>query len=77
MKNKPPLPAGTIVIDPTLIQPGHRFHCTDCKHDDALTCLAMEKGMSRFNAMVTFGEGDIDKNPGMCTCPCHRVRGVK
>lgn len=43
-----------------------------CQHHDAITCIARQHGMSRFNAMLTFGTGDIDRFPGACSCPCHR-----
>lgn len=43
-----------------------------CTHPDALTCIAEQHHMSRFNAMLIFGRGDIDRYPGQCTCPCHR-----
>ena len=41
----------------------------ECVHSDALTCLAMQHGMSRFNAMIVFGEPNV---PGHCDCACHR-----
>lgn len=45
-----------------------------CTHPkgDAITCIAEQHHMSRFNAMLVFGRGDIDRYPGQCTCPCHR-----
>lgn len=47
-------------------------HCR-CSHFNWVTCLAKQEGMSRFNAMIVFGHGDIDKQQyGKCTCPCHR-----
>lgn len=44
----------------------------NCEHTDAITCIATREHMSRFNAMLTFARGDIDRYPGQCTCPCHR-----
>ena len=41
----------------------------DCVHPDALTCLATKHRMSRFNAMIVFGEPN---QPGQCTCACHQ-----
>ena len=41
----------------------------ECVHSDALTCLAQQHQMSRFNAMITYGEPNV---PGYCTCACHR-----
>lgn len=45
-----------------------------CTHPngDAITCIAKQYHMSRFNAMLTFAHGDIERYPGQCTCPCHR-----
>lgn len=53
-----------------LIQPAR---CSSgCEHSDAITCIARQHNMSRFNAMLTFSPSDIDRFPGSCSCPCHR-----
>src|SRR5690348_14658789 len=61
----------TITIN-TAPAPEPECICTH-PHGDAITCIAEQNGMSRFNAMLTFAHGDIERYPGQCPCPCHRA----
>lgn len=50
--------------------------CADgCTHHDAITCISIRDGhenISRLNALLLYAVGDIDKQRGGCSCPCHR-----
>lgn len=41
-----------------------------CVHHNALTCIAMQHNMSRFNASIVFA-GRSTQRVGRCTCRCH------
>lgn len=45
-----------------------------CTHHNALTCIAEHEHTTRFNAMMTYANGDED---GGCMCPCHRDQATR
>lgn len=50
-------------------RPATSIEC-ECVHPDALTCIAEQHHMSRFNASLVFATG-CERN-GRCACYCHR-----